>query len=322
MKQNLIAGFDLGGTKMRAAILTASFKIISRAEAKTKDMADAKAGVARIAALVNEALDAARLQHPDATLGSLGLAVPGPIHPAKGLIYELPNIGWKNVPIARLMEKALGVPVRVINDVDAGILGEYHFGAAKNSRTAVGVFPGTGIGGGAVINGALLAADDISCMEIGHLPVVPDGPLCGCGQRGCLEAVAGRLAIAQEAASAAHRGAAPNLLKLAGTDIAQIRSRTLAKAIAAGDTVVEQIVRQAARHTGHAVAVAINLLAADCVVLGGGLVEAMPGLYLAEVEAAAKSRCMASFRDRVKILAAKLGDDAALLGAAKFASQS
>jgi glucokinase len=219
----------------------------------------------------------------------------------------------------KLVEKALGVPVSLINDVDAGICGEYHFGAAKNSRTAIGVFPGTGIGGGAVINGELLRAFDISCMEIGHVPVMPGGPLCGCGQRGCVEAVAGRLAIASEAAAAAHRGAAPNLLQLAGTDIAQIRSKTLAKAVAAGDTVVEEIVRQAARHIGHAVAVAINLLAADCVVLGGGLVEALPKIFQEEVESAAKSRVMASFRNRFKVATAKLGDDAAIFGAAWFA---
>ena len=320
-KQEFIAGFDLGGTKMRVAILDRQFGIVGRAEAKTKNMAAPKAGAERMAALVEEAFEAARQQHPDALLTALGLAVPGPVNPAAGIIRELPNIGWKNVPIAKLMEKALGVPVKVINDVDAGIVGEHRFGAAKNARVAVGVFPGTGIGGGAVINGELLCAPDISCMEIGHIPVAPDGPLCGCGQRGCLEAVASRLAIAQQAAAAAYRGFAPNLLELAGTDLANIRSKTLAKAIAAGDAVVAQIVRQAARHIGQAVAVVVNLLAADCVVLGGGLVEAMPEIFMEETEKAARERVMASFRDRFKIVAAKLGDDAAMFGAAHYAGK-
>ena len=320
-KQEFIAGFDFGGTKMRVAVLSPSNKIVGRAEGKTKNVATPKAGVERIVALVNEAFEAARQQYPDAQLAGLGLAVPGPVNPEKGVIHELPNIGWKNVPIAKFMEKAIGAPVAVINDVDAGIFGEYHFGAARGARTAVGVFPGTGIGGGAVINGALLLGPGISCMEIGHFPVMRDGPLCGCGQRGCLEAVAGRFAIAQEAAVAACRGLAPNLFELVGTDIAQIRSRTLAKAIAAGDEVVGQIVRQAARHIGLAVAAVVNLLAADCVVLGGGLVEAMPEIFVPEVGATAKARAMESFRDRVAILAAKLGDDAAILGAAHYAAQ-
>ncbi len=321
-KQNLIAGFDLGGTKMRVAILSPACKIIARAEGKTKNMETAKAGVERLTGLINEALEAAQKQYPDAQLSTIGLAIPGPINPAKGLIHELPNIGWKNVPIVKLMEKAAGVPVSIMNDVDAGIYGEYHFGAAKNSRTAVGVFPGTGIGGGAIINGVLLAATDVSCMEIGHIPVMPNGPQCGCGQAGCLEAIASRLAIAQQAAAAAYRGFAPNLKELAGTDLANIRSRTLAKAIEVGDTVVEQIVRQAARHIGQAVAITLNLLAADCVVLGGGLVEALPEIFRDEVEASAKARTMTAYRNRFKVLTAKLGDDAAILGAAKFASET
>jgi glucokinase len=156
-------------------------------------------------------------------------------------------------------------------------------------------------------------------MEIGHLRVAPEGPLCGCGLRGCLEAVASRLAIAGAAAQAAYRGQAPHLLAACGADVANIRSGMIADAIAAGDAVVEQIVRNAAEAVGVAVAGAVHLLGPDIVVLGGGLVEAMPGLFVSAVGDSARARVMTTFRETFEIVAAQLGDDAAAMGAAAWA---
>src|SRR5690606_17536070 len=139
----------------------------------------------------------------------------------------------------------------------------------RGARTVVGVFPGTGIGAGCVYDGRILAGAAISCMEIGHMQVVRGGKLCGCGRRGCLETEASRLAIAAEAAKAAYRGQAPNLMKLAGTDLSDIRSGTLAEAIKQGDKIIEQIVVDAAGWIGDAVASVVHLIAPDTVVLGG-----------------------------------------------------
>jgi glucokinase len=158
-----------------------------------------------------------------------------------------------------------------------------------------------------------------SCFEIGHIPLIPDGPLCGCGQRGCLEAVASRLAISASAASAVYRGEAPNLQALAGTDLSNIRSGALADAIKAGDTVVEEIVRNGARWLGVGVTTLVNLMAPDVVVLGGGLVEAMPAIYVEEVAKVTQQRVMAPFKDVFKIAVSQLGDDAVAKGAAAWA---
>jgi glucokinase len=206
-----------------------------------------------------------------------------------------------------------------MNDVDAGLYGEYRFGAGRGGRCVLGVFPGTGIGGGCVYEERILRGRTSSCMEIGHVQVMPGGPLCGCGQEGCLEAVASRLAIAADAAKAVHRGEAPYLEAIAGSDIAAIRSGALARAISAGDSVIEQIVRRAAGYIGVAVAGAIHLLAPDIVVLGGGLVEAMPELFVTEVESTARGRVMSSYATSFRVLAAELGDDAAAMGAAAWA---
>jgi len=149
--------------------------------------------------------------------------------------------------------------------------------------------------------------------------MVPNGPLCGCGRWGCLESVASRLAISAEAAAAAFRGQAPYLLEHAGADLMAIRSKALADSIAAGDTAVEEIVRRAARYLGVAVASVTNLLAPDVVVLGGGLMEALPKPFLEEVRLAIREQAMKPFRS-VKVVAAKLTDDAGVRGAAAVAA--
>ena len=312
------AGFDLGGTKMRVAIFDDAFRLVASAETKTKGFKGLRNGVKRMSEILEEAWSAARAKTPRARLAGIGLACPGPVNVRTGIVREMPNLGWRNAPLARLLERAAGVPVAAINDVDAGTYGEYRFGAGRGGHCVVGVFPGTGVGGGCVLRGELLTGAEWSALEIGHLPVLPDGPLCGCGQRGCLEAVSSRLAIAQAAAAAAYRGEAPHLLAEAGTDIQRIRSKALAQAIVAGDVAVERIVRDAAAWIGVGVAAVVNLLAPDIVVLGGGLVDAMPKLYREEVEAMARTRTMRTYQSAFQIAVAKLGDNAAIAGAAAW----
>jgi glucokinase len=156
-------------------------------------------------------------------------------------------------------------------------------------------------------------------MEIGHMPVQADGIRCGCGRNGCLETVAGRLAISAAAAMAVYRGEAPNLQKITGTDLSNIKSGSLATAIQQGDTIIETIVMQAATLLGRTTAGVVNLLAPDIILLGGGLVEAMPELYKAEVEKAIKEHVMPVYENIFSVVVAKLGDDATALGAALWA---
>jgi glucokinase len=313
-------GLDLGGTKMLAVVYDADFKPIARKRRRTKGSEGADSVTSRMIRTLRDALEEAKLA-PDQVAG-IGVGIPGPVDQEKGIVLEAVNLSWANVPLAKLLQKEFNLPVVVLNDVDAGVYGEYRFGAAKSARTALGVFPGTGIGGGCVYDGQIIRGKRNSCLEIGHVSVMPDGQLCGCGLRGCLETEASRLAIAAEVAKAAFRGEAPTILKLAGTTIADIRSSVLADAIAAGDKAVEQIVRRAARILGTAVAAVVHLLCPDIIVLGGGLVEAMPELYVEAVASAAKKAVMPSFVDTFKVVAAKLGDDAGVLGCAAWAHKT
>jgi glucokinase len=311
-------GFDLGGTKMMATVFDKDFNIVAYRRKKTKDGKGAKGLLARIVETIEEALQAAHLS--PRRLGAVGIGCPGWLDLDRGVILLAPNLGLRNVSLKKKLITEFGCPIVVANDVDAGTYGEYRFGAGQGVRCLLGVFPGTGIGGGLVYEGKLYRGRTGSCMEIGHIHMQPKGRLCGCGRRGCLETVASRLAIATQAAEAVYRGEAPHLFELAGTDIAAIRSGTLAAAIKAGDRVVEQIVRLAAKDVGIAIGSVVNLLAPDTIVLGGGLVEAMPGLYVQEVRTSIKKQALRPYTKSLKVVVAKLGDDAVAMGAAALAA--
>ena len=318
-KEQHWVGFDLGGSKMLTAVFDSSFGIVSRERKRTKGREGQESVISRMIDTIQAALESADVSVQQ--LGGIGIGVPGPVDQDRGVVLEAVNLSWQQVPLSEILKREFGCPVLVTNDVDAGVYGEYRFGAARNARTAVGVFPGTGIGGGCVYNDDIVRGNNNSCMEIGHMQVTQNGHLCGCGLRGCLETEASRLAIAAEVATAAFRGQAPNLLSAAGTDLANIRSGALARAIAAGDTVVEAIVCNAARRLGVAIATIVHLLSPDSIVLGGGLAEAMPDLYIQNVTESINSAVMPSFVDSFQVVIAELGNDATIMGAAAWAKK-
>lgn len=309
-------GFDLGGTKMLATVFDADFEVVGRERKKTRGHEGVKSGVERIIRSLNEAVEDAGVSWDQ--IRGIGVGVPGPVDMQRGIVIETANLGWQDVPLRKMLAEHFDCDIAVLNDVDAGVYAENCFGAARGARCVVGVFPGTGIGGGCVYEGQILSGRNSSCMEIGHVPLMNDGPLSGFGHRGTLEAVASRLAISGEAAQAAYRGQAPRLMELAGTDISKIKSGVLAESIEAGDEIIEEIVRKAAGHIGTAIAGIVNLLAPDIVILGGGLVEAMPKLIIKSVEAAAIEYLLPSLRESFQVAAAELGDFSTAMGAAAW----
>lgn len=316
-KKKYWVGFDLGGTKMLAVVFDAGFRRVASERKKTKGNEGLDAGLARIIKTIEAALQKAGVTREQ--LGGIGAGCPGPLDLDAGVILSTPNLGWDNVPVKATLEKAFGCPAVIANDVDAGTYGEYRFGAAKGARCVLGVFPGTGIGGACIYEGKILRGKTGSCMEIGHFPIDPLGPVAGPDRFGTLESMTSRLAISAQAAQAVYRGQAPALRELAGTKLADIKSGALAQAIREGDAVVEEVVRHAARVLGRTVAGVVNLLAPDVLVLGGGLAEAMPDLYVKEVTQAVRRNSMESFTQGLKVVSAQLGDDAGVMGAAALA---
>ncbi|QDU28732.1 Glucokinase [Anatilimnocola aggregata] len=310
-------GFDLGGTKMMATVFDEQFRPLGRKRRKTKGAEGARPGMERVIETIHDALREAG-RSPQQLRG-IGIGCPGTVDLERGVIVDSANLGWKNVHVQEILQKEFDCPAVVLNDVDAGVYGEYRFGAGKSARCLIGVFPGTGIGGGCVYDGVIIRGRTLSAFEFGHMQVNPSGLQCGCGRIGCLETEASRLAISAAAAMAAFRGEAPYLYQHAETDLGKIRSGVLAAAIKAGDKSVERIIQRAARLIGQVVGDTVNLLAPDIVVLGGGLVEAMPELFVHGVEEAARARAAPPYAKSFKVVVAKLGDDAVARGTAAWA---
>lgn len=313
-------GVDLGGTKILAVVFNDQFEPIGRARKKSKGHEGMELGLKRINQLIREALEDAKVTIDN--VRGLGIGCPGPLDLEKRLIRTAPNLGWENVPIADSIEAEFKIPVTVANDVDAGVFGEYKFGAGKGARCVVGIFPGTGIGGGCVYEGKILRGANCTCMEIGHIPLIPAGPLDGAGNVGSLEGMASRLSIAGAAAQACFRGQAPYLMEKAGTDVADIRSGTLADSVNNGDTAIADIIDHTCGYLALSVVTVVHLLAPDVIVFGGGLIEAMSDRMLPQIEKIARKRVLPSLKDVFKIVKANLSDDAGVMGAAALARQS
>ncbi len=307
-------GFDLGGTKMMATVFDANFKAVASDRRKTKGNLGLESVLERIYKTIDEAVSKAGLTNKQ--LSGIGVGCPGPLNLDKGIVLEAPNLGWTNVPLKTRLEKRFGCPALIANDVDAGTYGEYKFGAGKKARCLLGVFPGTGLGGACIYEGKVFRGRTGSCMEIGHFPVDARGPVGAPGRCGSLESMTSRLAISAQAAQAVYRGQAPALQHLAGTRLENIKSGTLALAIEQGDTIVEEIVRHSARILGTTIAGVVNILAPDILVLGGGLVESLPQLYLEEVRATVDHEALPAYAKPLRVVAAKLGDNAGVMGAA------
>jgi glucokinase len=305
---------------MLAIAYDTSWKPIGRRRRKTRGRQGSDSGVERIGSTIERLLKENDLD-PERIAG-IGIGCPGPIDLERGRILTTPNLGWDDVDVGEFLRKRFDRPVVVMNDVDAGVYGEYRFGAARGSRCVVGIFPGTGVGGGCVYEGKILQGAGISCMEIGHTRISSSDRASGYDLPGTLEAEASRLTIAAEAAKAAHRGEAPHLLEDAGTDLANIRSGAIADSVEKGDVAIRRLVETASITLGLAVVNIVHLLSPDTIVLGGGLVEALEDVIVDTVKRTARDRVMAVYRDRFDVVAAKLGDDAAALGAAAWAQNS
>ncbi len=309
-------GFDLGGTKMLAVVYDKHLKVLGKKRRKTREKGKDSVEPQRIADTIRMALENAGVG--DSAILGIGCGCPGPLDLKKGIVLEAPNLGWKNVELSTFLSEEFKCEARICNDDDAGVFGEYTAGAGKGARCVLGVFPGTGIGGGCVYEGKIFQASRASCLVGGFLQMATEGPAAGVGPPGTLEGLASRLAISAEAAKAVYRGQAPNLAEAAGTDLGNIRSGVLAKAIEAGDKAIEEIVRRAAEQVGRGIGSLVNVLAPDVVVIGGGLAEAMPELYLSAAQKGAKRNTLPSLKDVYSIRIAELGDYSATTGAAAW----
>jgi len=315
-----VVGVDLGGTKTLAGVVAGSGKILQQVKAKTPAEEGYHRVLENVATCVEGAIAQSKIER--AQIAAVGIGVPGPVDPETGIVKAAPNLGWKKVPAKAILEKHLGLRVFAENDVNAGTVAEHRLGAGVGVRDLIGVFVGTGIGGGLIFGGQLYHGFGKVAGEVGHIILERKGPRCGCGNRGCFEALASRTAIVRDLAMAIEKGRKTVLTKaVRDGDFHQIGSRELADAFRRGDKLTVQMIKRAARYCGIGVASLLNLLNPEMVVLGGGVVEAFGAEYVRLVTRAAKKRTFAGTWAGVRIVPAKLGDDAVLLGAACLARE-
>jgi glucokinase len=306
-------GVDVGGTKLLAAVVAESGAIQARQRTSTPRDGGPEKVVAAIEKLIEAVVADARLKPSE--IAGIGIAIPGVVNPRRGHIVCTPNMNLSNVVIGPHLESRFRVPVALGNDCNLGALGEAWLGSARNTRSAVAILVGTGIGGGFVRKGKVWRGAREAAAEIGHMVVQIDGPVCGCGNRGCLEALASRTAIENQLRAAVAQGQETILTELLHGDLSIIRSSALKQALKAGDRLVTDVMRRAAEVLGYGCLTVRHLIDPEIIILGGGVVEACSNFVVPIVEGIVKNDKLPGARDGGHVLLSALGDDAVVLGA-------
>ncbi|MEO7297502.1 MAG: ROK family protein [Verrucomicrobiota bacterium] len=316
-KPEYVVGVDFGGTKILAGVFDSSLNCVGRAKVSTKSDRGQEEVIGRIARCVQEAVDECDLTMKQ--MRGIGLGAPGAVNPESGEVLFAPNLKWEDVPLKQDLEKQLGVPVFLENDGNICTLGVYHSELKGKPRNMLGVFIGTGVGGGLILEGELYSGFNRTAGEIGHMVIEVGGPKCGCGNRGCFEALASRTAIFRTIQAAVKDGQKTILTEMLGEDLKDLRSGDLRKAIRKGDKFTEKVIEDAAEYTGIAVANLINIFNPEVVVLGGGVIDALEDEMMAVIIETAKDYAMSGTTKGIEIIATKVGDDAGILGGAVLA---
>ena len=306
-------GIDVGGTNVKIALVDGEGKIIYSNSVPTY----AQMGYEYTVNNIKQAIrDLMKETHTDAKeIEGIGFDFPGQVDYKTGVVKLAPNIpGWVNVPIAQMIEEEFNIPTRIDNDVRCAALGELKFGAGKGCENFVCITVGTGIGSGLVINGQLVRGAANAAGEIGHIKLqMNGGPICGCGDTGCLEAFASGPSIVAMAQEYLKGGKSTKFREMAGAD-GEITPYIVAKAAEAGDPVAKRIFEIVGTYIGMGLVSVINLLNPEKVIIGGG-VAAAGDLLLDPIRKTIKERAMIVAGNSVEIVPAELGNSAGVIGA-------
>ncbi len=305
-------GVDLGGTKILAALVDGSGRVRHRHRVPTPQAGPA-AVVEAIAGAVDAVLHGAAVRR--GLVAGLGVGAPGPLDPRTGMVFEPPNlVGWRDVPLARMLRDRLALEAHVENDANAAALAEWWIGAGRGTHDIVYLTISTGIGGGIILNDVLLHGVSGTAGEVGHMTIDLDGPRCGCGRVGHLEALASGPAIARMAQQAA-ADQPTVLLELAAGDRSRITAELVDEAARHGDALAQAVLARAGVAIGVGVANLLNLLNPSRVIIGGGVSRAGE-LLMAPIRQTVRAQAFDRPARDADIVLAALGDDVGVIGAA------
>ncbi len=307
-------GIDIGGTNIKLGLVDERGRVLLRDTFPTGSASSKQALFGKLIEHIQEfRLQARRLK---LKLTGVGIGAPGPIDVERGFVYFFPNIpGWKNTPLKKILERKLKMPVFVDNDANAMAYGEFCFGAGRGAKNLLALTLGTGVGGGIVIGGKLFHGSTFSAAELGHMSVDPAGPLCACGNRGCIETFIGNGYFVKEVRAALAAGQKSLLNRWIRQDRRELTPKLVQEAAREGDAYSRAQWQKTGSRLGVFLAGLVNLLNPERIVIGGGI--ALGGdLVLAPARAALKKKAFPIASRFVKVVPAVLGNDAGLVGAA------
>lgn len=306
-------GVDMGGTKLAVAAVDRKGKILhERLHPTHQEILPAS-----VEAHIIDVTQQFQKLMGNAPKG-IGIGIAAQIDSANGIVHSAPNLKkWCDIPLQADLQKMTGLPVKITNDVRAATYGEWLFGAGKNCDNLVCLFVGTGIGGGIVSEGNLIQGHSYTAGEIGHIIVDINGPICTCGNRGCLEAMAGGWAIAKQTQEAIQRDAnlGKKILEYAKGDLKAVEALHVGQAFLAGDPLAIQMIGKVKEALIAGVISIVHVLNPQRIILGGGVISGLPGL-VKQIAEGVRKRAIPAATHKLEIVPAALGGHAGVIGAA------
>ncbi len=318
LEKKYIISIDMGGTKILASAINSKEGVIARLKRPTKLESNQNKYVKILSDITKDLVKEAKLS--ESSIKAVSLGIPGSVNPITGKVGLAPNLGLKNLMLKEKLQKLIPYPVLIENDVNLGALGIKYFGVGKESKNMLAVFVGTGIGGALILENKIYRGTNFVAGEIGHMKVQKGGPLCGCGNHGCFEAIASRTAIEKQIRADIRAKKKSVLTKIAKSK-QKIKSKAIANALKEGDKVVIKRITEACETIGMVLANLTNVMDFDTIVLGGGLVEAIGKFMLPLIKKSFKDSVLKDAAKGIKIIDSKLGDDAALYGGIALAEE-
>jgi glucokinase len=305
MKKHVV-GIDIGGTKLATVVADGKGNILSKVRRPTRADKGPEYAIQLLFEMVYETISQAGLEQK--SISAIGVSCGGPLDTKTGIVYSPPNLpGWDAFPLKARLESEFKVATTIENDANASALAEYRFGGGRGYDAILYMTMSTGIGGGIVINGKVYHGANDSAGEVGHQILLPDGPLCGCGKRGCLEALCSGPAIARRAKEAIQKESHTAILGLADGCIEAVKSEHVLNAARQGDALALKLVDETAYYMGWGLANLVNILNPDIILLGT-IAIAAGDLLLDPIRKTVSTFAMARPAEAVKIMPAQLGE--------------
>ena len=300
-----LVGIDIGGTKLAVVIANSDGRILNKIRQPTKSYKGFEYAIRLIFDMIDQLLHLEQLTR-DQVL-SIGISCGGPLDTQTGVVYSPPNLpDWEAIPLADIVESEFKIRPVIENDANAGALAEWRFGAGRGYNHVVFMTMSTGIGAGIVVDGRILHGASDCAGEVGHQVLIPNGPVCGCGNRGCLEAICSGPAIAKRAQEKVRKNPHTKILDLVDGNIAMIRSEEVLEAAKSADPLALDLIKEVSFYMGWGIANLVNIVNPD-IVLVGTIAVAAGDLLLEPIRRTVLDMSMQRPGGIVKIMPAQLG---------------